>query len=68
MITVDLNPMSRTSKTANVTIVDNVTRTMPALLERVADWRDDRAAAAARLARYDNVRTLQAAEAAVRAS
>ena len=67
VITVDLNPMSRTSKTATVTIVDNVTRAMPALLERVAGWRDDTGAAAALLGRYDNGRALQAAEAAIRA-
>ena len=68
VITVDLNPMSRTSRTAAVTIVDNVTRAMPALLARVvAERRDDTGAAAALLARYDNGRTLQAAEAAIRA-
>ena len=67
VVTVDLNPMSRTSRTATVTIVDNVTRAMPALLARVADRRDDTGTARSLLARYDNVRTLQAAEAAIRA-
>ena len=67
VITVDLNPMSRTSKTATVTIVDNVTRAMPALLERVANRRNDTGAARALVARYDNGHTLRAAEAAVRA-
>ena len=67
VITVDLNPMSRTSRTATVTIVDNVTRALPPLLERTAAWRDDTVAAKASLARYDNERILQAAEAAVRA-
>lgn len=33
VITIDLNPMSRTSKAANITIVDNVVRAMPALVE-----------------------------------
>jgi 4-phosphopantoate--beta-alanine ligase len=33
VITIDLNPLSRTSKAANITIVDNVVRAMPALLE-----------------------------------
>jgi 4-phosphopantoate---beta-alanine ligase len=32
VITVDLNPISRTAKASNVSIVDNVTRTMPALI------------------------------------
>ena len=67
VITVDLNPMSRTSRTATVTIVDNVTRAMPVLLERIASRHDDTGAARALLARYDNFRTLRAAEAAVRA-
>jgi 4-phosphopantoate---beta-alanine ligase len=33
VITIDLNPLSRTSRTANITIVDNVVRAMPALVE-----------------------------------
>ena len=35
VITVDLNPLSRTAQTASITIVDNVARAMPALLEQV---------------------------------
>lgn len=31
VITIDLNPLSRTAKTANVTIVDELTRALPAL-------------------------------------
>ena len=69
VITIDLNPMSRTSRTATVTIVDNVTRAMPLLLERVAVRQEDigAGAAAALLAGYDNERVLNAAEAALRA-
>lgn len=33
VITIDLNPLSRTSQTANITIVDNVTRSMKILIE-----------------------------------
>jgi 4-phosphopantoate--beta-alanine ligase len=33
VITIDLNPLSRTSGAANITIVDNVVRAMPALVE-----------------------------------
>ncbi|MDQ3873639.1 MAG: phosphopantothenate/pantothenate synthetase [Thermoproteota archaeon] len=33
VIAVDLNPLSRTSIAANITIVDNVVRTMPALVQ-----------------------------------
>ena len=32
VITIDLNPLSRTSRAANITIVDNVVRAMPALV------------------------------------
>ena len=67
VITIDLNPMSRTSRTATVTIVDNVTRAMPLLLERVAARQADSGAAAALLAGYDNEGVLNAAEAALRA-
>ena len=67
VITVDLNPMSRTSRTATVTIVDNVTRALPLLLERVGGWCNDTGAARALLERYENDRVLRSAEAAVRA-
>ncbi len=66
VIVVDLNPMSRTSRTATITIVDDVTRAMPVLLERVAAHRGHAGAARAALGRYDNARVLQAAETAVR--
>lgn len=33
VITVDLNPLSRTSKAAHITIVDNIIRAMPAMIE-----------------------------------
>lgn len=35
VITVDLNPMSRTARKATITIVDNILRTMPALIDAV---------------------------------
>lgn len=35
VVTVDLNPLSRTAQTANVTIVDNITRCMPHILKTV---------------------------------
>lgn len=34
VITVDLNPLSRTAKAADITIVDNLVRAMPALVEQ----------------------------------
>lgn len=33
VITIDLNPLSRTSRAADITIVDNIVRAMPALVE-----------------------------------
>ena len=67
MITIDLNPMSRTSRTATVTIVDNVTRAMPGLLAQVHAHGDSPETARAAIDGYDNARVLRAAEAAVRA-
>jgi len=37
VIAVDLNPLSRTSKVASITIVDNIIRAMPALTKAVHD-------------------------------
>ena len=39
VITVDLNPMSRTSKTASITIVDNIIRVMPLLIDAIYESR-----------------------------
>jgi 4-phosphopantoate--beta-alanine ligase len=39
VIAIDLNPLSRTSRAANVTIVDNVVRAMPALVEAACKLR-----------------------------
>ena len=39
VITVDLNPLSRTSRAANITIVDNIVRAMPALVEAARQLR-----------------------------
>lgn len=35
VVTIDLNPMSRTAKMASITIVDNVIRTMPLLCQEI---------------------------------
>jgi 4-phosphopantoate--beta-alanine ligase len=35
VVTIDLNPLSRTSKAADVTIVDNVVRALPKIIEHV---------------------------------
>jgi len=40
VITIDLNPLSRTAQTASLTIVDNIVRAMPLLLEEVKKLRN----------------------------
>lgn len=35
VITIDLNPLSRTSKTSDISIVDNIMRVIPLLLDRI---------------------------------
>ena len=40
VVTVDLNPMSRTAKKASVTIVDNVVRALPALIKEIQTLRN----------------------------
>jgi 4-phosphopantoate---beta-alanine ligase len=61
VITIDLNPLSRTSKTADITIVDNIVRAMPALVHAARNLR--RATTAMSLKRitdnFDNSKNLQ---------
>ena len=40
VITVDLNPLSRTAKTSSITIVDNVVRAVPLLIEKVEELKN----------------------------
>jgi 4-phosphopantoate---beta-alanine ligase len=40
VIAIDLNPLSRTSKAANITIVDNIERAMPSLIEAARKLKD----------------------------
>ncbi|MGA1793189.1 MAG: 4-phosphopantoate--beta-alanine ligase [Thermoplasmatota archaeon] len=40
VITIDLNPLSRTSKTADITIVDNLIRAMPNLISEMKDLKE----------------------------
>jgi 4-phosphopantoate--beta-alanine ligase len=67
VITVDLNPMSRTAKAASVTIVDNVVRAMPLLIEEIRAARVLQPDAAREvLVGYSNNVQLAAAEARIR--
>ena len=61
VVTVDLNPMSRTSRTATITIVDNVVRALPLLIEALEDPGGGDAGAD-----FDNLSNLEAAERAIR--
>ena len=59
VVTVDLNPMSRTAKQASITIVDNVVRALPLLCEEIRNFSDP--VAQATLKRYSNAAVLQEA-------
>jgi 4-phosphopantoate--beta-alanine ligase len=52
-IAVDLNPMSRTSKAATVTVVDEVTKALPEIARHVEDLSDDADAIERALSEYD---------------
>jgi 4-phosphopantoate--beta-alanine ligase len=58
VITVDLNPVSRTAKMAQITIVDNIVRAMPALVEASRSLKGSRSLK--RIANnFDNEKNLQ---------
>ena len=40
IITVDLNPLSRTTQNATIAIVDNITRVMPILIDKIKELKD----------------------------
>ena len=63
VVTVDLNPMSRTSRAASITIVDNVARALPRLLEGLRGLAADNAR---HTAQFDNLTHLAAAEREIR--
>lgn len=59
VITIDLNPLSRTSQTADITIVDNIVRVVPNLVKAVRELRDsDPRELKDILGRFDNHRNL----------
>lgn len=59
-IAIDLNPLSRTSRSATVTIVDEVTRAIPELTKNVEDLSDDKRACSLALSKYDRDSNLKA--------
>jgi 4-phosphopantoate--beta-alanine ligase len=62
VVTVDLNPMSRTAKWAGVTIVDNVVRALPLLIQEVQTLQKASPTVLKEIvSRYSNDKTLQTA-------
>ncbi len=59
VVTVDLNPMSRTAKQASITIVDNVVRALPLICEEIRNFNDSTAQDT--LKKYSNEAVLQEA-------
>lgn len=68
VITVDLNPLSRTSRDASITIVDNVVRAVPRMIATVggSSTRQDRTRLQSAIRDYDHQAVLAAAETALR--
>src|SRR5215813_7297335 len=67
VITIDLNPLSRTARHASITIVDNIVRALPLLADRVkALASEPRSTLDGLLENYDNGLALRGAEAALR--
>ena len=64
VVTVDLNPMSRTSRSASITIVDNVVRALPLLITRLQTMGKFKSGGAR--PKFDNLTHLAAAERAIR--
>ena len=60
VVTVDLNPMSRTAKQASIAIVDNVVRALPLLCNEIQELPSD-ATAQDTLKKYSNEAVLQKA-------
>ena len=58
VVTVDLNPMSRTAQQASITIVDNVVRALPLLCEEIREFNDPTADT---VAKYSNETVLKKA-------
>lgn len=62
VVTVDLNPVSRTAKTATVTIVDDLSRTLPLLVDLVREYKtQDKSVLAELIDLYDNEQVLKEA-------
>lgn len=58
VLTIDLNPLSRTSQTSDVTIVDNITRCMPSLTMFAKELKGNDERIDDMLAKFDNKKNL----------
>jgi 4-phosphopantoate--beta-alanine ligase len=60
VITIDLNPLSRTAQTADITIVDNIIRALPQMHQWIVQMKQqDRANLSAILNNWDNNENLK---------
>jgi 4-phosphopantoate--beta-alanine ligase len=60
VITIDLNPLSRTARTADITIVDNVVRALPNIVKYVQDMKDQNQETLEKMVRsWDNINNLR---------
>jgi 4-phosphopantoate---beta-alanine ligase len=67
VITIDLNPLSRTARTASITIVDNIVRALPLLVGRIRSLLSESPSTLDNLLmNYDNSRGLREAEVVLR--
>lgn len=59
VITIDLNPLSRTAQKATITIVDNIIRAMPSLITKIKDHKNTSKDTLNKIIdKYDNKKTL----------
>jgi len=61
VLTVDLNPFSRTARTADITIVDNIVRAFPLMVEQSQGMREMQKSELRKMMKYDNERNLMRA-------
>lgn len=67
VITIDLNPLSRTSQKSTIAITDNITRALPLLIKAASKYKKyDKNKLEKELKRYNNKRNLQSALHAIR--
>ncbi|MBI5553611.1 MAG: phosphopantothenate/pantothenate synthetase [Candidatus Diapherotrites archaeon] len=66
VIAIDLNPLSRTARTADISIVDNVVRAIPALTRQIRKMKKQRTALQKTLNAFSNSRNLKESEQIIR--